>query len=412
MEEKSLVFTRSGAAIIPMQLTSGLVNSLYFTFIPLYVYDLYGFIASSLCRTLVAVTAILLSWVWGWVSDVFSSKKKLLVISILGQAIFTVLFALTQFVGEPGLLNLIFILFMYTLAALFTSMYNPVRNAVITLMSKEEGRASNIGSFFLFSSAGWGIGALIIGYFWEIVPLYWIFIFTGGIHLLSMVVFQVIFQESDVTTEEPARRGIIEGLRNMKPLLLYITLAILLVSVGRGVFLPIFQIKMYIIYGRESFWIGVISALSGLAGAIGAFAYGKLTDRIGDSFALKLGIFGNVALFLLGILNHPLTAALVWIFPVWPLIAVSSVSLAAGHSEETRRGEAQGIVESARSFSGFFSVIGGIVATSVGAEENMDNLNPFFFSLISLPLLALIPVSRSKLGEEEKRKKGNESLPT
>jgi len=408
MVEKSLVFTRSGAAIIPMQLTSGLVNSLYFTFIPLYVYDLYGFIASSLCRTLVAVTAILLSWVWGWVSDVFSSKKKLLVISILGQAIFTVLFALTQFVGEPGLLNLIFILFMYTLAALFTSMYNPVRNAVITLMSKEEGRASNIGSFFLFSSAGWGIGALIIGYLWEIVPLYWIFIFTGGIHLLSMVIFQVIFQESDVTTEEPARRGIIEGLRNMKPLLLYITLAILLVSVGRGVFLPIFQIKMYIIFGRESFWIGVISALSGLAGAIGAFAYGKLTDRIGDSFALKLGIFGNVALFLLGILNHPLTAALVWIFPVWPLIAVSSVSLAAGHSEKTRRGEAQGVVESARSFSGFFSVIGGIVATLVGAEDNMDNLNPFFFSLITLPLLALIPVSRSKLGEEEKRIRGRE----
>mgnify|MGYP006289228633 CR=1 FL=1 len=145
--------------------------------------------------------------------------------------------------------------------------------------------------------------------------------------------------------------------------------------------------------------------MSGLAGAIGSFAYGKLTDRIGDSFALKLGIFGNVALFLLGILNLPLTAALVWIFPVWPLIAVSSVSLAAGHSEETRRGEAQGIVESARSFSGFFSVIGGIVATLVGAEESVDNLNPFFFSLIALPLLALIPVSRSKLGEEEKRKR-------
>ncbi|TFG12969.1 MFS transporter [Candidatus Thorarchaeota archaeon] len=405
MEEKSLVFTRSGAAIIPMQLTSGFINSLYFTFIPLYVYDLYGFIASSLCRTLVAVTAILLSWVWGWVSDVFSSKKKLLVISILGQAIFTVLFALTQIVGEPGLMNLIFILFMYTLAALFTSMYNPVRNSVITLMSKEEGRASNIGSFFLFSSAGWGIGALIIGYLWEIIPLYWIFIFTGGIHLLSMVIFQAVFQESDVTTEESTRRGIIEGLRNMKPLLLYITLAILLVSVGRGIFLPIFQIKMYIIFGRESLWIGIISALSGLAGAIGSFAYGKLTDRIGDSFALKLGIFGNVALFLLGILNHPLTAALVWIFPVWPLIAVSSVSLAAGHSEETRRGEAQGVVESARSFSGFFSVIGGIVATFVGAEENVDNLNPFFFSLITLPLLALIPVSRSKLGEEERRKR-------
>ena len=258
MEEKSLVFTRSGAAIIPMQLTSGFINTLYFTFIPLYVYDLYGFIASSLCRTLVAVTAILLSWVWGWVSDVFSSKKKLLIISIFGQAMFTVLFALTQVVGEPGPLNLVFILFMYTLAALFTSMYNPVRNSVITLMSKEEGRASNIGSFFLFSSAGWGIGALIIGYLWEIIPLYWIFMFTGGIHLLSMVIFHAVFQESDVATEEPARRGIIEGLRNMKPLLLYITLAILLVSVGRGIFLPIFQIKMYIILdGRVS---GLVSS--------------------------------------------------------------------------------------------------------------------------------------------------------
>jgi len=210
-----------------------------------------------------------------------------------------------------------------------------------------------------------------------------------------------LFQEEDVETEAPPRRGVIESLRNMKPVLFQVTLAILLISVGRGVFLPLFQVKMYEIYGRESFWIGVISALSGLAGAIGSFGYGKLTDRIGDSTALRLGMFGNLGLFLLGILNHPITAALVWIFPIWPLISVSSVSLAAGHSEDTRRGEAQGVIESARSFSGLFSVIGGIAAFLLGAEQDINRLAPFFLSLILFPILAYVPAKRSENKDSE-----------
>ena len=402
MTEESILRSRSGFALIPMQITGGFVLSLYFTFIPLYVYDLYGFIASSLCRTLVAITAISLSWVWGWVSDMFASRKKLLAISMIGQAAFTVLFPLTELVAGSGMFHLAILLFAYMLASLFTSLYNPVRNATITLMEqREERRASNIGAFFLFSSVGWGLGGLLIGYLWDIWPLHLTFLFTAGIHLVAMAIFLVLFQEEDVETEAPPRRGVIESLRNMKPVLFQVTLAILLISVGRGVFLPLFQVKIYEIYGRESFWIGVISALSGLAGAIGAFGYGKLTDRIGDSAALRLGMFGNLGLFLLGILNHPITAALVWIFPIWPLISVSSVSLAADHSEDTRRGEAQGVIESARSFSGLFSVIGGIAAFLLGAEQDINRLAPFFLSLILFPILAYVPAKRSESKDSE-----------
>lgn len=403
MTEKSILRSRSGFALVPMQITGGFVLSLYFTFIPLYVYDLYGFVASSLCRTLVAVTAISLSWIWGWISDVFASRKKLLAISMLGQAAFTILFPLTELVLGSGIFHLGILLLAYMLASLFSSLYNPVRNATITLMEqKEERRASNIGAFFLFSSAGWGLGGLVIGYLWDTWPLHLTFTFTAGIHIIAMAVFLALFQEEDVETEAPPRRGVLESLRNMKPVLYQLTLAILLISVGRGVFLPLFQVKMYEIYGKQSFWIGIISALSGLAGAIGSFGYGKLTDRIGDSVALRLGMVGNLALFLLGILNHPITAAMVWIFPIWPLISVSSVSLAAGHSEETRRGEAQGVVESARSFSGLFSVIGGIAAFLLGAEQDINRLAPFFFSLILFPILAYFPAAKSEEGAKDR----------
>jgi MFS family permease len=166
--------------------------------------------------------------------------------------------------------------------------------------------------------------------------------------------------------------------------------------VGRGIFLPIFQIKMYIIFGKESIWIGIISGLSGMASAIGAYGYGKLAQRIGDSSAIKLGIFGNSALFLLGTLNYQLTVALVWIFPVWPLIGVSSVSMAATHSKDTERGEAQGVVESARSFSGLFSVIGGIAALLIGASDNINMLTPIFLSMLIFPIIAYLPLRRSQ----------------
>jgi MFS family permease len=396
VSKKSILLTRSGIALVPMQITSGFVLSLFFTFIPLYVYDIYGFVASSLCRTLVALTAIILSWLWGWVSDRFASKKNLLAISMMGQAGFTVLFAGSQLFTEGEVLHLVFLLLTYTLASLFTAIFNPVRNAAITLMAREEDRAESIGLFFLFSSAGWGLGGFLIGYWWDVLSIPLTVTITAILHIFALFFFFVFFQESDIETEQPIRRGLFKGIRGMEPVLMYVVLVVLLVSVGRGIFLPIFQIKMYIIFGKESIWIGIISGLSGMASAIGAYGYGKLAQRIGDSSAIKLGIFGNSALFLLGTLNYQLTVALVWIFPVWPLIGVSSVSMAATHSKDTERGEAQGVVESARSFSGLFSVIGGIAALLIGASDNINMLTPIFLSMLIFPIIAYLPLRRSQ----------------
>jgi MFS family permease len=394
--KRSILLTRSGIALVPMQITSGFVLSLFFTFIPLYVYDIYGFVASSLCRTLVALTAIILSWLWGWVSDRFASKKNLLAISMLGQAGFTVLFAVSQLFTEGDVFHLVFLLLTYTLASLFTAIFNPVRNAAITLMAKEEDRAENIGLFFLFSSAGWGLGGFFLGYWWDIWSLSLTVSVTALLHIFSLFFFFALFQERDIKTEQSIRRSLFKGIRDMNPVLMYIVLVVLLVSVGRGIFLPIFQIKMYIIFGKESLWIGIISGLSGMGSAIGAYGYGKLTKRLGDSAAIKLGIFGNLALFLLGTLNHPLTVALIWIFPVWPLIGVASVSLAAAHSKDTERGEAQGVIESARSFSGLFSVIGGIAALLIGAGEDVNMLTPIFLSMLIFPIIAFLPLRKSQ----------------
>ena len=394
--KRSILFTRSGIALVPMQITSGFVLSLFFTFIPLYVYDLYGFVASSLCRTLVALTAIILSWLWGWVSDRFSSKKNLLTISMIGQSGFILLFILSQIFTEGELIHLVFLLFTYTLTSLFTAIFNPVRNAAITLMAKEEDRAESIGLFFLFSSAGWGIGGFLIGYWWDIWSLSLTVSVIALLHIFSLFFFFALFKDSDVRTEQPVRRGLLKGFRDMDPVLMYVALVVLLVSVGRGIFLPIFQIKMYIVYGKESLWIGIISGLSGFGSAIGAYGYGKLTKRVGDSTAIRLGIIGNSALFLLGTLNHPLTIAIVWIFPVWPLIGVSSVSLAAAYSKDTERGEAQGVVESARSFSGLFSVIGGIAALLIGASDDINMLTPIFLSMLIFPIIAYLPLRRSQ----------------
>ncbi|NIQ06284.1 MAG: MFS transporter [Candidatus Korarchaeota archaeon] len=392
MERQLPLLTKSGIALIPLQLTAGLIFSLFFTFIPLQIFDLYGFIASSLCRSLVAVTAISLSWLWGWISDHVSSKKKLLGIALAGQAIFTMAFSLTSFFEKTGFIQLLFLLTMYTLASLFTSLYNPVKNSLITLLSGEEGRGTTIGLFFLFSSAGWGLGGFLMGYVLQFWPLSKIVIVVGLFHTCSLIVFLFLFQEKKVQTEEPITRGIIESFKAINPFLLQIAFTIILISVGRGIFLPIFQIKMWIVFDKQSLWIGIITALSGIGGAVGSLLYGHLSDRIGNLAALTLGILGNFALFLLGILNYPLTVALVWILPIWPLIAVSSVAFAADYSQDTRRGEAQGIIESARSFSGLFSVIGGVIATLIGAEGNINRLAPIFLFLCLFPLLAFLPL--------------------
>lgn len=396
MSQSSILLDKNSIALIPLHITTGFVLSLFFTFIPLHIYDLYGFIASSLCRTLVAISAIALSWIWGWLSDVMGSKKTILAIAMGGQATFTMAFAIAGAFGSSGLFLLLILLLMYTVASLFTSMYYPVKNAIITLMRGKKERGRTVGVFFFFSSLGWGLGGYLTGYWLSFWSLSRTVLLIGSIHLLSLLFFLLLFQEKEIETRQPIRRGLIESLRTMDRVFLWITLSIILVSVGRGIFLPIFQIKMWIVFGKQSVWVGIITGLSGIAGAVGSFLYGRLSDRIGQTSALRLGILGNFALFLLGSLNFSFTVALVWIFPIWPLIAVSSVAVAANYSEKTRRGEAQGVIRSARSFSGLFSVIGGVVARFIGASQDINRLTPFFIVLCVFPALALLPLWHSR----------------
>lgn len=100
MSETSLLLQRNGIALIPLQVTSGFIMSLFYTFIPLRIFDFFGFIASAFCRTLVAFSTITLSWIWGWFSDVAGSKKTILGISIGGQAFFTMAFTFSEFFNE------------------------------------------------------------------------------------------------------------------------------------------------------------------------------------------------------------------------------------------------------------------------------------------------------------------------
>lgn len=395
MSDRPVFLTRNGVALIPLHITAGLILSLFFTFIPLHIYELFGFIASSLCRSLVSITSLALAWMWGWLSDVTTSKKKILGLSMGGQAFFTMCFVFSDFL-QGGIPLLAFFLLMYTLTSLFTSIYYPVKNAIITLMTREKGRGENVGVFFFFSSLGWGIGGYLNGYVLSLWTLGKTALLMGVLHLFALLFFLLIYREKEIEGEEPIKRGFLEGIQKMEPVLLWITLAIILISVGRGIFLPIFQIKMWIVFEKQSVWVGLITGLSGVAGAVGSFLYGKLSDHIGQASALTLGIIGNFVLFLLGVLNYQVTLAFVWIFPIWPLIAVSSVAIAANYSKATRRGEAQGVIRSARSFSGLFSFIGGVVAQFIGAAQDINRLTPFFLSLCIFPVLALLPLWKSK----------------
>ncbi len=393
--EKRGILTRSGRGLIPLNITWGFLSVLFFTFIPLQVYNLYGFVASSLCTTLAAISSILLSWVWGWISDVFISKKKLLSLAMIGQSAFTMLFAISSRVkGE--LFQLLFLLFLYSVASLFSSLFMTVRNAVITLMTERNKRGANLGVFFLLSSLGWALGGYLIGFWLTVWTFSQTLLLISLLHICSLIVFLWLFQAPEPQIDRPKKRGLFESLRAMDPVLFQVMLSILIVSVGRGMFYSVFRIKTWIVIGRASMWMGIITSLAGMAGAVGSLLYGTLSDRIGHETALLLAIGANIPMFLLSILNYPITLALVWIFPVAPFLLISSVAFAADYSKKTRRGEAQGIINSAISFSDLFSVIGGIIAVFLGASQDLNKLMPFFLSLCAFPCLSVIPLWKAR----------------
>ncbi|NIQ08095.1 MAG: MFS transporter [Candidatus Korarchaeota archaeon] len=385
MKEENILLTRNGIAIAVLQLGLGVSGSLFFPFIEPLLFDLgASYTLITFRRTFVALASLFTSWVWGALSDFFQSHKSLMTFGFGTSVVFCIPFLFFHsLVYSP-----LFLLFSLAFFSLFRSMVFPVRNSVVTLISKEESGGANLGYIYTIFYLGWGGGSLFFGYMIEAGHLIRAFFLTALLSYLALSAFYLLFQDEKVEVKgkvEVEKKNILEMLAEVEKPLLILALAIFLLGISRNIFFSLFKIKLYVAYGRNYGLLGLVTTISGVGGAAATMLYGKSVDRFGGFTIFVVGALMCMGFyFTLAFSSNPLIITIPWILPVASLLTIPAVSITGRLSEEKKRGRAQGLVSGIRRIAGVGTVIGGITADYVG------NIDLIFLGLTPFPVISIL----------------------
>lgn len=393
VKTENILATRNGLALVVLQTGLGLSGSLFFPFIAPLLYDLHAsYTLITFRRTFVAVASLFVSWIWGSLSDVFHSYKRLIAFGFGGAISVCVPFLLF-----PSLVaNAFFLVLALVFFSLFRTMVYPVRNAIITLMSKETSSGKNISYIYVFFYVGWGGGSLLFGYLIENGMLIMAFFLTAVLSTLFLTVFFVGFQDKHIKAEgtlEGTQKNIVSLLRNIKKPLLILAIGVLILGISRKVFFTFFKIKLYVVYERNYSLLGFVTTLSGIGGAIATIFYGKMVDDYGSFKVFAGGAFMYMSFyFLLAFSSNPLLITIPWILPVASLISIPAVDLTGKLSVEQERGSAQGVVSGTRRIAGIGTVFAGMIADTLDGTQNIEHLSLIFLGITPFPLISVMIV--------------------
>lgn len=408
MKTENILKTRNGIAIIILQLGIGLSGSLFFPYIEPLLFDLgASFTLITFRRTFVALSSLIVAWLWGAVSDLFHSYKAQISFSFGSSISFCVPVLLFQNLAE----SVLFLLLALAFFSLFRSMVYPVRNAFITLASEEGKGGANTSYIYAFSSIGWGVGSLIFGFLIEGNQLVTAFLLTFVFSVLTLSLFYILFDDKKVPTEEIEieQKNIFELLMDVDKSLLVFAIAIFILGLSRSIFFTFFKVKLYVAYGRNYGLFGIATTIAGLIGAAATLLYGKMVDRFGGAQVFALGALIYMSFyFILAFSSNPIILTIPWILPIGYLISIPSVSLTAKLSDENERGRAQGIVSGTQRISGLGTVIGGFFADYLGAAENIQQLSWIFLGLTPFPIISILIIFVLIKGRKEIRNKTTE----
>lgn len=390
MKTENILATRNGLALAILQTGLGISGSLFFPFIAPLLYDLNAsFTLITFRRTFVALASLFVSWIWGSLSDMFHSYKELIAFGFGGAISMCIPFLLFPSLSS----NALFLVFALVLFSLFRTMVYPVRNAIITLMSKEESSGKNISYIYVFFYAGWGGGSFLFGRLIEAGKMITAFYITTILSFTLLTIFFLLFQDKQIKTEgtlKGAQKNIIKVLRRVKKPLLILAVGIFILGISRRVFFTFFKIKLYIAYERNFGLLGFATTLSGIGGAIATVFYGQMVDRYGSFKVFAGGALMYICFYiLLAFSSNVVLITIPWILPVSTLVSIPAVNLAGKLSVEQERGSAQGVVSGTRRIAGIGTVFAGIIADYMGATQNVAKLSLIFLGIIPFPIVSV-----------------------
>lgn len=332
-----MVSERDGASVKPLLVLSFaymLVTthmSFFWSIFRVYVY--------SIARSLSAVAALiavdgatraLLSPLWGRLGDVVDRRLLLCLGSICLAVVTLPLCVIT---------NVTYVLLTYVLIASMTALVMPLANALLADVSSRRRRGLHTGLFYGISQSSWIISGVIPGALAETLGMWSAFVFVSVLCCAGGLMMLLVEERQRVTH---VRRG---TKLPLDPRVKLIALMAGIRGLAGGVIATVVQVKIFETLNRSYLLFGVVSSLSGAASVMSPPLYGALADRFGRTRVLIGTLLGYSAFFaLLSATWDPVVCSLLWIFPLWPGVRVSSVALIADVESQEKQAYAQGVL--------------------------------------------------------------------
>ncbi|MGY5857955.1 MAG: MFS transporter [Candidatus Thorarchaeota archaeon] len=351
-----------------------------------------SFLELSLASAIPAFIVMVMSPVWGSLSDRWKKRKLFMVIGFLGYAFTFIFYAI---VG-----NIFQYLIVAAIGSMFAAAALPMGQAHLTTNADNKGE--RLGYFVAAQSAGWFFGALFSGMLYDIVGMQLLFIVAAFLSLGATASATILIKDipfNEILEEK--KSSLVDILK--KPGMSRLTVAVALSQIGMnaiGAFLAIMIVDE----------LGGVTAFVGLSNSVATFIavlvtgyVGKIIDRRGPVKVLIVAYLSyTVFALLFGLVRDPVIATIMWALPIYPLSSTATAALAAHISGEDERGRAMSLVYGAQNAGGWIGpIIGGIFAEFVFlAVQPLAFINSAFNFVAMLLVISLLRTMGSMNGQK------------
>lgn len=357
------------------------------TFIRTQIYDLQGsFFEIMLVSSIPSLLAFIFSGMWGQISDVWVSKKKMIMFGYTTTSIFTLMLV---YADTPTQLILV-----YSILSFFSVSYAPALNALISAGGDGK-QGARIGWYTTIFSLGWTAGSMLGGYIAYSYGYDTVYLISAILGLVGSI-FMLYYKQIGVGVDLAKRRinSLVSPLyitsteSAMKMLVLSFTIQ----TFAGSTFYNLYTLIYYELLERNTLLYGLFNGIAGIGSIIAPRLYGGAIDRLNGKRVYTLTSLIYTPYFAaLTYFRNIYIVTLLWFIPLWPGIQLPAIALASNIAGMSRAGTYQGILNSYASLARVLGpLIGGLVADYLNARANIDSLNPFLYAISILPVFSAL----------------------
>ena len=361
-----------------LQSTAQAISWQFVTFFVKHDLNATSFLELSLASAIPAFIIMVMSPVWGSLSDRWKKRRIFMIIGFIGYASTFIFYALV--------VDILQYLIVASVGAMFSSAALPMGQAHLTTNADNKGE--RLGYFVAAQSAGWFCGALSSGILYDFVGMRYLFVVAAALSLGATFSSAILIK--DIPFNEVIDSGkhrVIDILR--KPGMSRLTTAVAFSQIGMNAIGSFLAIMIVDELGGSTAFVGIANSAATFIAVIFTGYVGKIVDRRGPIKVLIIAYFSyTIFACLFGLVNDPIIATIMWALPIYPLSSTATSALAAFISGEDERGRAMSLVYGAQNAGGWIGpIIGGIFAEYIFFAVQPISFINAVFNLVAMFLV-------------------------